>query len=107
MSARLQEIMAGPWVPHAQGDADEYCLLTCADKWVIAFRINGEIMTAEQVAIAKLIAAAPALLAGFKEAAIDLEYLALQMPVGSRVRVDLQQKTAAFRAVIANAEGKS
>lgn len=66
MSARLQEIMAGPWVPHPQGDADEYCLLTCAGKWVIAFRINGEVMTADQIAIAKMIAATPELVAALK-----------------------------------------
>ena len=53
----------GPWVPHAQGDANYWCLITDTGKWVIGFMQNGELMTEEQVANAKLIAAAPDMLA--------------------------------------------
>lgn len=40
-----------PLVWHAQGDADEYCLLTQDGRWVIAFRMQGEKTTFEQQAI--------------------------------------------------------
>lgn len=52
----------GPWAPHAQGASDEYCLLANERRWVIAFRQNGELYTAEQLANMRLIAAAPELL---------------------------------------------
>lgn len=52
----------GPWRLHEQGDANQYCLLTNDERWVIAFSQNGELHTPEQIANAKLIAAAPDLL---------------------------------------------
>lgn len=52
----------GPWMFHEQGDANQYCLLTNDKRWVIAFSQNGELHTPEQIANAKLIAAAPELL---------------------------------------------
>jgi hypothetical protein len=36
------------WIAKAQGNADEYCLLTTGGKWVIAFRVNGEFSTVKQ-----------------------------------------------------------
>lgn len=48
----------GPWIPHEQGEANEWCLLTNADRWVISFRQNGELMPPEQRANARLIAQA-------------------------------------------------
>ena len=53
---------AGPWNWHEQGDANEYALLSNTKRWVIAFRQNGEILTGQQRANARLIAAAPELL---------------------------------------------
>ena len=54
----------GPWLFVEQGDANEYALLTADKKgWVIGFLQNGEMMTARQIANARLIAAAPTLLA--------------------------------------------
>jgi len=52
----------GPWVARPQGDANDWCLLTADDKWMAAFRQNGELMVARQEANARLIAAAPEML---------------------------------------------
>ena len=45
----------GPWVWHEQGEANEYCLLASGQKWVIAFRQNGELMPERQRANAAFI----------------------------------------------------
>lgn len=48
----------GPWVPHEQGEANEWCLLTAeGGRWVISFRQNGELMPAKQRANAERIVA--------------------------------------------------
>jgi hypothetical protein len=52
----------GPWEVRSQGDANEYCVITAGGKWLFALRHNGEQWTAEQLANAQLIAAAPKLL---------------------------------------------
>lgn len=52
----------GPWIWHEQGDANAYALLSNTKRWVIVFRQNGEILTGQQRANARLIAAAPELL---------------------------------------------
>lgn len=51
----------GPWRFHENGDGS-YTILTEDNKWVIAFIQNGEKWNEEQIATAKLIAAAPDLL---------------------------------------------
>jgi len=45
-----------PWKWHAQGEANEYCMLTHDDRWVIAFRQNGELTDERQKANARRIA---------------------------------------------------
>lgn len=55
------KITKGEWILKEQGDASEYCILTPENRWVVAFRLNGERME-EEIANAKLIAAAPELL---------------------------------------------
>lgn len=63
---------AGPaWVVHEQGDANEFVILTPEGRWVIAFRLNGEMTTAQQRPIVQTIAAAPGLLDAAR-AALDL-----------------------------------
>ena len=52
----------GPWKFHANGDANDYSILGPNNNWVIAFIQNGEIWTEQQLANAKLIAAAPDML---------------------------------------------
>lgn len=57
------KITPGPWRWHAQGDANDYAMLTSGGRWVIAFRQNGELLLPEQQANAQLMAAAPDLYA--------------------------------------------
>ncbi len=37
----------GPWNWRAMGEANEYCLLDSNGKWLISFRINGELLTSQ------------------------------------------------------------
>jgi len=46
-----------PWQWHAQGEANDYSLLTHDGRWVISFRQNGELMPAKQEANARRIVA--------------------------------------------------
>lgn len=55
-----------PWKWHAQGEANEYCILTHDGQWVIAFRQNGELTDDRQKANARRIAACVNRLVGFK-----------------------------------------
>jgi hypothetical protein len=52
----------GPWVWREQGEANNWCIITNSQRWVIGFAQNGELATLEQKANARLIAAAPDLL---------------------------------------------
>jgi hypothetical protein len=63
----------GPWEFKGQGDADEFVMLTHDGKWIIAFRQNGELMTATQRANAKLMAASPRLLEALQNCLILIE----------------------------------
>jgi hypothetical protein len=65
----------GPWNWHAQGDANDYCLLTSGARWIISFRQNGEKLYGEQLANAQLIAAAPDLLAALENVTAELSQL--------------------------------
>lgn len=60
-----------PWKWHAQGEANEYCMLTHDGRWVIAFRQNGELTDERQQANAQRIAACVNRLAGFKTEDIE------------------------------------
>lgn len=60
-----------PWKWHAQGEANEYCMLTHDGRWVIAFRQNGELTNERQQANARRIAACVNRLAGFKTEDIE------------------------------------
>ena len=46
-----------PWKFHEQGEADEFCLVTEGGKWVIAFRLNGELSLAREREICRRIVA--------------------------------------------------
>ncbi len=61
-----------PWKWHAQGEANEHCLLTNDDRWVIAFRQNGELYDAEQIANARRIVACVNACAGLTTAELEL-----------------------------------
>lgn len=52
----------GPWNIREEGEANRYAILA-DNKWLITFLHNGEAMTEKQRANARLIAAAPDLLA--------------------------------------------
>lgn len=60
-----------PWKWHAQGEANEYCMLTHDGRWVISFRQNGELSDERQKANARRIAACVNRLAGFKTEDIE------------------------------------
>lgn len=57
----------GKWILKEQGDANEYAIITQDNKWVVAFRLNGEQRIEEEKANAKLIAAAPDLFKACEE----------------------------------------
>ncbi len=71
MSRPLHEILAGPWEVHAQGDANEYALVACGNKWVIALKVNGEIWAQEQTAITAMVAAAPEMFRALKDLLVE------------------------------------
>lgn len=54
------------WKVYEQGDADEFCILMDDKRWVIAFRLNGELYREQQKPILDMIAAAPEMLAALK-----------------------------------------
>ncbi len=90
----------GPWSYHANGDANHYCILREGKRWVVSFLQNGEIWTPEQEANARLIAAAPDMLAAAK--------LALAPIIFGSVETGRHIPRAAWdalRAAIAKAEG--
>ena len=60
-----------PWKWHAQGEANEYCMLTHDGRWVISFRQNSELTDERQTANARRIAACVNRLAGFKTEDIE------------------------------------
>lgn len=60
-----------PWKWHAQGEPNEYCMLTHDGRWVISFRQNGELTDERQKANARRIAACVNRLAGFKTEDIE------------------------------------
>lgn len=64
MSAPLQHT-PGPWQLVALGEANVYSvsrIVDGKDRWLISFRMNGELTTAQQMADVRLISAAPDLL---------------------------------------------
>lgn len=68
MSAPLQHT-PGPWQLVALGEANVYGVnrvVDGKDRWLISFRMNGELTTAQQMADVRLIAAAPRLLAALE-----------------------------------------
>lgn len=105
----------GPWFGQPQGDANDYCILRKdggRTRWVLGFRQNGEIWTAEQIANLKLIEAAPDLLAVLQR--YVNAYPAFRMkPIGapgSPARIEQENLMAledAAKAAIAKAEGRS
>lgn len=54
------------WKVYEQGDADEFCILMDDKRWVIAFRLNGELYREQQKRVVDMIAAAPEMLAALK-----------------------------------------
>lgn len=66
----------GPWVGVAQGDANEWCILTHDKQWIIALRQNGELLSSQELANIQLIKAAPDLLEAALTAFKYIEYIA-------------------------------
>jgi hypothetical protein len=91
----------GPWEWHAQGDANEYVLLTNEKRWVIAFRQNGELLLPEQEANARLIEAAPVMLEALR---VLVDHAQEKYPHFESERG--QQEIATALAIIAKVEGK-
>ena len=56
----------GPWNPIEQGGDNDWLLLANEDRWVIGFLQNGELHTEEQRANARLMSAAPDMLAALE-----------------------------------------
>jgi hypothetical protein len=60
-----------PWSFHAQGDANEYALVTDGNRWVLSFLQNGEYLVSEQEANARRIVACVNACAGIPNAALS------------------------------------
>lgn len=56
----------GPWTTRTQGEANHHFILAEDGKWLAALQFNGELMGSKQEANARLIAAAPELLAALQ-----------------------------------------
>lgn len=56
----------GPWATKPQGEANHHAILLENGKWLAALQFNGELTEAQQEANARLIAAAPELLAALQ-----------------------------------------
>lgn len=55
------------WTVREQGDANEFCIfIDKGDKWLISFRLNGEMRADEQREIAAKISAVPDLISALK-----------------------------------------
>jgi hypothetical protein len=52
----------GPWHFHQNGDANDFTFLADETRWVMRLIFNGELYLDEEIATAKLIAAAPDML---------------------------------------------
>lgn len=55
-------ITPGDWELKEQGDANEYCIITTDNIWVVGFRLNGIQTVERQIANGKLMAASKDLL---------------------------------------------
>lgn len=66
--ALVQKLLPkGPWKLVEQGDANQWAILTPDGKWMIAFLMNGEMMTVRQQVIAQVIEALPELLEALRK----------------------------------------
>lgn len=72
MTAMNQQHTPEPWNWHAQGEANDYCLLTSNGRWVISFRQNGEMLDAEMRENARRIVACVNACAGLTTAELEL-----------------------------------
>ena len=88
----------GPWrVLEQPGDPDEYILVGNVDRWIVAFRQNGELPISEQLANAGLISALPDLLAACQEFVRKVEC----------GEASSRRSYKQMKAAIAKAEGES
>lgn len=83
----------GPWATKPQGEANHHAILLENGKWLAALQFNGELTEAQQEASARLIVAAPELLAALKDL-LNYENL------GAYDRADVRKQA---RAAIAKA----
>lgn len=70
-----------PWRWHAQGEANEYCMLTHDGRWVISFRQNGELTDPKQKANARRIAACVNACIGIPTESLESMYIAGDTPM--------------------------
>lgn len=62
-SALVQKLLPkGPWQLREEGEANQWSAIDADGKWMISFRMNGEMLTVRQQAIAQVISAIPDLL---------------------------------------------
>lgn len=96
----------GPWKAIEQGDANAYAVLANDKRWVIAFSQNGEIWTEEQKANARLIEAAPELLAELiKAQRFIMAFVASGHQIGQHWRDGMRAGVEAMDEVITKAGG--
>lgn len=56
----------GPWRGMEQGEANEFCLIGNERRWILSFRQNGELWSAEQMTNLRAIAQVPAMVAALR-----------------------------------------
>lgn len=82
-----------PWKWHAQGEANEYCLLTHDGRWVIAFRQNGELTDDRQKANARRIVACVNACKGIPNEQLEMDSAAFINVFNAYNRLRHQQKS--------------
>ena len=97
----------GPWKLREDGEANSWAVLGPNDNWLLSFLHNGEQLSEKQRANARLIAAAPDLLAAAKRIVARIDGLRGLHPEWSDMIDTIFHEEDGHRDAIRKAEGRS